>query len=116
MFGGGKDDDRAALLLRARAATGGSMVKDLTQRQIEMRARQLKGRRGRKKRVSRREFLRRRIRSYFFLLEGKSPQWIATFFGVKVEAVQQWVKRGTPLVDAQPPQKKPELRQVPYYQ
>jgi hypothetical protein len=90
------------------------MVKDLKQRQMEMRARQLQGRRGRKKRVSRREFLRRRIRSYFFLLEGKSPQWIATFFGVKVEAVLQWVNRGTPLVDAQPPrQSKP--RDVPYF-
>lgn len=78
------------------------MVKrDLTTRQVEMRARQLKGRRGRKKRVSQREKLRRRIRSYWFLLEGRSPEFIAAFFGVNPEAVRRWVKRGTPLVDAQ---------------
>lgn len=91
------------------------MKKDLITRQMDMRARQLKGRRGRKKLVSRREKLRRRIRSHFFLLEGRSPQWIADFFGVKVEAVQRWVRRGTPLVDAQPPQNPIKLREVPYY-
>ena len=92
------------------------MKRDLIKRQLEMRSRQLKGRRGRKKRLSRREFLRRRIRSHFFLLEGKSPQWIAAFFGVKVEAVQRWVKRGTPLVDAQPKKPSPiPQRDEPYY-
>jgi hypothetical protein len=91
------------------------MVKNLTQRQVEMRARQLRGRRGRKKRVSQREKLRRRIRSYWFLLEGRTPEFIAAFFGVNTEAVRRWVKRGTPLVDAQQPKKKVPLREVPYY-
>ena len=88
---------------------------NLSREQVEMKARQLKGRRGRKKRLSRREKLRRRIRSHFFLLEGRPPQWIAAFFGVKVEAVQRWVRRGTPLVDAQPPQRKEPQRDVPYF-
>jgi hypothetical protein len=90
------------------------MVKDLTQRQVEMRARQLKGRRGRKKRVSQTEFLRRRIRSHFFLLEGRTPEFIAGFFGAKLKDVQEWIRRGTPLVDARPPQQ-PKPRDVPYY-
>lgn len=91
------------------------MKKDLVIRQLEMRARQLKGRRGRKKRLSRREKLRRRIRSHFFLLEGRTPEWIADFFGVKVEAVQRWVRKGTPLVDTQPEQRREPTQYAPYY-
>ena len=91
------------------------MKKGLVARQLDMRSRQLKGRRGRKKRLSRREKLRRRIRSHFFLLEGRSPEWIASFFGVKVEAVHGWIRRGTPLLDAQTPQRKEPLRDVPYH-
>ena len=91
------------------------MKKDLITRQMNMRARQLKGRRGRKKRMSRREKLRRRIRSHFFLLEGRTPEWIAAFFGVKVDAVQGWIRKGTPLVDARPPQRKEPQADVPYF-
>ena len=90
--------------------------KSLVERQVDMRARQSRGRRGRKKRVSRREKLRRRIRSRFFVLEGRTPEWIAAFFRVNPEAVRRWIRRGMPLVDAQAPKKQTEPTEYePYY-
>ena len=90
-------------------------MKDLTQRQVEMRARQLRKRRGRKKRVSQTERLRRRIRSRFFALEGKTPEFIAAFFHKHPDAVRLWIQRGMPLVDAQELKKKNEPPDVPYF-
>ena len=86
----------------------------LSRRQVDMRARQLRKRRGRKKRVSQTEKLRRRIRSRFFVLEGRTPEWIALFFRVNPEAVRRWIRRGMPLVDAQPKKAAPTIEPLPY--
>ncbi|HEV2173035.1 MAG TPA: hypothetical protein VGR71_05685 [Nitrospira sp.] len=104
------------------------MRKSLEERQAAMRSRQdARPRYGRKpkrrsKGPSERYRLQRRIFTRIRLLQGWTPQQVADFLNalhpqwvVYPNAIQRWVNKGMPLVDAKPKKKKSDAGKGPHH-